>query len=88
MKFLLSFFPLIAVLNGQVFIDSDSDSLDDSWELTYFLTLETTTGSANPDADGLDNLAEQTVGTNPTKADTDDDGLQDHLETGYFHLRD
>jgi hypothetical protein len=82
MKFLLSFFPLIAVLNGQVFIDSDSDSLDDSWELTYFLTLETTTGSANPDADGLDNLAEQTVGTNPTKADTDDDGLQDHLETG------
>ena len=82
MKKFILLLPLVTLLQGQVFVDSDSDGLDDSWELTYFPTLETTTGSANVDGDSLDNLAEQTTGTNPTNSDTDNDGLLDHVETG------
>lgn len=82
MKQLLAILPLISVLHGQAFVDSDNDGLDDAWELIHFPTLATATGSGNADADDLTNLAEQSAGTNPTKSDTDDDGLQDHVETG------
>ena len=82
MKRLALTFSTLALLQAQAFVDSDSDGLDDAWELTYYPTLETTTGAANPDSDGLDNLAEQSAGTDPTKSDTDEDGLADHVESG------
>ncbi len=50
----------------QIVNDSDSDGLDDSWELTYFPDLTTVSGSDNSDSDTLDNLAEQAAGTDPT----------------------
>ncbi|MFT6865083.1 MAG: hypothetical protein ACJAVK_003655 [Akkermansiaceae bacterium] len=81
MKQFIILLPLITLLQGQISVDSDSDDLDDAWELTYFPSLETTTGSGNADGDSLDNLAEQTAGTNPTNPDTDNDGLPDHVET-------
>ena len=62
------------------FIDSDFDLLDDNWELTYFTNLTVATGSGNNDADTLDNLAEQSRGTNPTLSDTDGDSLNDDIE--------
>ena len=62
--------------------DSDGDGLIDHWELTYFPDLTTATGSGNNDGDGLSNLDEQSLGTNPTLADTDGDGLNDDLENG------
>ena len=65
----------------QIVNDSDSDSLDDSWELTYFPDLTTVSGSDNSDSDTLDNLAEQAAGTDPTLTDTDTDGLDDNVET-------
>ncbi|MGJ8697929.1 MAG: lamin tail domain-containing protein [Verrucomicrobiaceae bacterium] len=64
----------------EIINDSDSDGLDDSWELTYFPDLTTSSGSGNNDTDALDNAAEQAAGTNPTLADTDSDGLNDDLE--------
>lgn len=59
--------------------DSDADGLDDSWEYKYFGSLAYAAGD-DPDGDGLTNLAEQTVGTNPQNSDTDGDGYSDGEE--------
>ena len=53
--------------------DSDEDGLSDPWELVYFGNLDQN-GTGNPDGDGLDNEAEESLGTNPTRVDTDGDG--------------
>ena len=60
--------------------DSDNDGLDDTWELQYFPLLTTATGTGHDDADTLTNAQEQTLGSNPTLADTDSDTLADHVE--------
>ena len=59
--------------------DSDMDGLLDQWELINFGNFDQT-GAGNPDGDGLDNVAEQSNGTNPNLADTDNDGLNDGVE--------
>lgn len=59
--------------------DSDGDGLADAWEQLYFTNLAQTAG-ADPDSDGLTNLEELNAGTDPTKNDTDADGLTDSLE--------
>jgi hypothetical protein len=59
--------------------DSDGDSLPDAWENAQFGNLNQVP-SGDPDADQLDNAAEFARSTNPTKADTDNDGLSDKLE--------
>jgi hypothetical protein len=45
-------------------VDSDSDGLDDAWEMLYFGKLGNNP-SADPDNDGLTNLQEYQYGTNP-----------------------
>ena len=59
--------------------DSDSDGLDDDWELSYLGGLDANP-SDDPDGDGLDNLQEHTLKTDPSNADTDGDGLSDGAE--------
>jgi hypothetical protein len=59
--------------------DADNDLLPDSWEQLYFGNLNQS-GSDDPDHDGLTNLEELAAGTDPTKADTDGDGLPDGQE--------
>ncbi len=61
-------------------LDEDGDGLLDAWEIQYFGNIAAHDGSADPDGDGLNNLAEQELGTNPTLADTDGDGLSDAEE--------
>ncbi|MCL4181498.1 MAG: MSCRAMM family adhesin SdrC [Verrucomicrobia bacterium] len=66
----------------EIVVDSDNDGLADVWEEIYSpgdLTKLTRTGDY--DVDGLNDTAEMQRGTNPTKADTDDDGLRDGVET-------
>jgi len=62
-------------LNG----DSDSDGLPDWWEWQYFGGLDQGP-SGDADIDGLTNLQELYVGTDPAKADTDNDGIPDGTE--------
>jgi len=71
---------------AKIYVDSDDDSLPDSWELAYLGTI-----AANPghdrDGDRLTNLNEYLLGTNPTvyeDTDTDDDGVPDWWELRYF----
>lgn len=56
--------------------DNDKDGLRDDWERKFFNNLDATP-TADGDGDGLANLQEQTLGTDPTKADSDGDGLSD-----------
>jgi subtilisin family serine protease len=55
-------------LNLQRLVDTDSNSLPDWWELQYFGQLTGTNPNADPDHDGMNNLAEWIAGTNPTNA--------------------
>jgi len=61
--------------------DSDNDGILDGFEIQYSLD-PTNAGDASDDFDndGLSNLEEFQVGTNPTLADTDGDGLSDGEE--------
>ncbi len=60
-------------------VDSDKNGLPDWWEYAWFGGLGTIGGGPNddPDGDGLTNLQEYKLGTNPVAADTDGDGIND-----------
>ena len=55
-------------LNLQRIVDTDGNGLPDWWELAYFGHLTCTDPNADPDHDGMSNLAEWVAGTNPTNA--------------------
>jgi subtilisin family serine protease len=55
-------------LNMQRIVDSDGNGLPDWWEFQYFGHLTGTDPTADPDHDGMNNLAEWIAGTNPTNA--------------------
>ncbi len=59
--------------------DTDEDELPDDWETTHFGNLDQD-GTSDYDDDGLTNLEEYKLGTDPTKPDTDDDGWSDIQE--------
>ena len=72
---------------GPTLIDTDGDGLADHWEELYGLStsddgsVDIKNGpEGDPDSDGLSNLEEQTLRTNPNSDDTDDDGLNDAVE--------
>lgn len=60
--------------------DGDGDGLPDGWERAHGLDPAVANGAADPDGDGLDNLAEYGAGTRPDLADSDADGLSDGME--------
>lgn len=62
-------------------LDDDNDQLPDTWEVSFGLDpLLATDAGLDGDADSLINLDEYTVGTDPTNADTDGDGLLDGVD--------
>jgi len=61
------------------FYDSDSNGLDDAWESFYYSGINVNAFADN-DNDGLSNLEEFFLGTNPTNVDSDGDGVTDGLE--------
>ncbi|MFO7678223.1 MAG: thrombospondin type 3 repeat-containing protein [Thermoplasmatota archaeon] len=75
--------------------DCDGDGLPDYWEKKYFDCSPDSTGcysctspGDDKDGDGLDNLEEYELDTNPVKKDTDGDGYSDgdEVESGYDPL--
>ncbi len=59
--------------------DTDGDDLPDAWEVQQFGNIfQNAAGDA--DSDGLSNLEEFQLATNPTNPDTDGDGLPDSWE--------
>ena len=61
-------------------IDIDKDGLLDAWEMLKFGNLTSQSGSGDADRDGLSNLSEQSLGTNPNSADSDGDTYSDLAE--------
>jgi hypothetical protein len=78
-----------AILNGFTLerispvTDNDSDGLRDDWEAKFFGNMDAK-ATDDPDNDGLTNLEEQTLGTEPNKADSDGDGLSDGDEVKVY----
>jgi hypothetical protein len=70
---------LAAAYRGVYSVDRDGDGLRDWWE-TAFFGNSSEKSSGDLDGDGVNNLTEQTWGTNPAMADTDGDGLNDRAE--------
>ena len=56
------------------FVDSDSDGIDDIWEVTYFGDLTTADGTSDTDGDGTSDLQEYQDGTNPLVDEGASDG--------------
>jgi hypothetical protein len=72
--------------NGSLFIpanspDTDGDGLPDFWEEIYAGNLTALNVTGDFDSDTLTDVTEFQRQTDPTKADTDDDGLSDAVET-------
>lgn len=63
------------------FNDVDADGLPDHWEIANFGNTTTLSGTADGDADGLDNAGEYEWGTNRLNPDTDGDNIPDGFET-------
>lgn len=65
--------------------DSDADGLPDAWEKYYWPQDNVTAHDPNddPDTDGLSNITEYPIGTDPNDLDTDDDGMDDGWEVNY-----
>jgi hypothetical protein len=60
--------------------DRDHDHMPDKWEQKYGLDTHRNDAKADKDHDGLSNLAEYRVGSNPRKVDSDGDGVSDNWE--------
>ena len=56
--------------------DTNSNGLPDDWETFYFGAIGQNP-NADPDSDGWSNIQEFQAATNPTKADSDGDGVKD-----------
>lgn len=64
------------------YLDADFDGMSDAWEVSYNLDPgESNNATLDGDGDGLDNLSEFNLGTNPSAMDTDGDGLSDAIES-------
>src|SRR3954470_8745112 len=57
--------------------DRDHDKLPDKWEHKFHLSTHHKSGKGDPDKDGLNNRGEFKSRTNPRKADSDRDGIDD-----------
>ena len=60
--------------------DRDHDGLPDRWEKRYRLSTKQRSATRDPDRDRLSNRREYRAHTNPRRADTDRDGLNDYAE--------
>lgn len=60
--------------------DGDNDGMGDFYETANSLNPSFNDANVSADADGLSNLTEHDLGTNPNLADSDADGLSDSVE--------
>ena len=71
---------LIRIMIAAV-LDSDGDGIPDDWETQNGLNpFDSADAAKDLDNDGLTNLREYNLGTNPQARDTDGDGVSDGLE--------
>jgi thrombospondin type 3 repeat protein len=76
---------LATAASGAVRRDRDHDGLPDRWEKRHHLSIAKKSAKGDPDRDGLRNLREYRLRTNPRRKDTDHDGLRDRAEVRRYH---
>ncbi|MBI2170356.1 MAG: hypothetical protein HYU28_12785, partial [Actinobacteria bacterium] len=64
--------------------DADADGLADQFEVAFGFSTSRDDAGDDPDGDGLINVDEQGLGTDPLRADSDGDGLSDGEEVMIF----
>ncbi len=65
-------------------LDWDNDGIPNDWEIKYNLDPHNSTDNiTDADNDGLSNIREYNLGTDPINCDTDHDGLSDSWEVTY-----
>ncbi len=67
-------------IGSDEFVDTDGDDMGDAWELKYAANLTILDPEDDDDGDGIINIVEYAYYTDPTLADTDNDGLTDAQE--------
>jgi len=65
---------------GRGIVDSDGDGQSDGWELFYGLDPAVPDGMDDLDGDGVNNRDERVQQSNPSRADTDFDGMSDAVD--------
>jgi hypothetical protein len=66
--------------HGPICVDWDADGIPDDWEIRYGLNPWLNDANLDSDGDGLTNLQEYELGTDPFNPDTDGDGIPDGQE--------
>lgn len=67
-------------------VDDDNDGMPNFWEIRYGLNpSDASDATRDLDGDGLANLVEYEAGSDPTKVDTDGDGLSDGAEVNTWN---
>lgn len=66
--------------DNPLFVDANNDGIDDAWETAHGLSLSVNQRNLDPDGDGLTNIEEYVLGTDPGLADSDSDGMPDGWE--------
>jgi len=61
-------------------VDVDNDGMDDNYEFLFGLNTAFDDSAFDPDGDGLTNIVEFGLFSNPNDTDSDDDGLTDDVE--------
>ena len=69
------------ILGGSTTADLDGNGLADAWETRYVGEVGRMESGDDPDKDGLSNLDESRLGTDPQNRDTDGDGASDRAES-------
>jgi len=70
----------LAAFANPVFTDGDLDGMSDAWEIAHGLNPNADDRDGDPDGDGLSNILEFLLGTDPQNPDSDGDGLTDGEE--------
>lgn len=70
----------LAAFDNPVFADADRDGMDDAWEVAHGLSSALNDRNGDVDSDGLANILEFLLGTDPGSTDSDRDGLPDKWE--------
>jgi len=63
--------------------DADGDTMDDAWEKEHGLDPTVKDAGGDKDGDGLTNIQEFNIGTDPDDRDSDNDGMEDNWEYSY-----
>lgn len=78
-----SFDDLLVAFDNPLFVDADHDGMDDAWETAHGLDATRNDRNDDLDGDGLTNIQEYVLGTDPGNVDSDGDGLPDGWERRY-----